>query len=169
MFLDGNIWDLRSIPNKYNRMKLDEIREMYSSSLFSNISFRGVMYELFNNKAQTFLRFLSEMGKYGQKFKKRTVSVKKLTCQHSSKIIAHMINDFKGIYSSSGSRIKCHCVSDQMINRVPFLYEFLAFILEKDFLSDDQTLQKFVDLLVIERFTKAEIVGTISIISAILS
>ena len=79
-----------------------------------------------------------------------------------------MINDFKGIYSNSRSRIKCNCVSDQLINRVPFLYDFLAFILEKDYLSDDQTLQKFVDLLVIERFASSEIVGIMSIISAVL-
>ena len=168
LFRNTNQWDLQSLPNKYNRMSLEEIRELYSSSLFSNISFRGNMFELLNHKAHEFLRILSEMGKYGERFKGSSVSLKRLRCQHGPKLTSLMINNFKGIYSSSKSEIKCCCDSDQMINRVPFFRDFLRHILKKDYISDDQTLQKFVDLLIIERFSKAEIIGIMSIISAML-
>ena len=79
-----------------------------------------------------------------------------------------MIDNFKGIYSSSRPEIKCCCDSDHMINRVPFFRDFLRHILKKDYISEDQTLQKFVDLLIIERFSKSEIIGIVSIISAMI-
>ena len=165
VFQTNNQWSLQSLPNKYNRMRLIDIRELFSRS----INFRGVMFELFHNKAQEFLRKLTEMGKYGHNFQQTTIARKRLSCKHMDNISGAMINDFFGVFTESRSEPECNCDSDKILNNMPMFREFLTLILKADYLSEDETLQKFVDLLLIERFQESEIKGCMTIISAILN
>ena len=168
IFFPDNQWTVLSVPNGYNRMKLDDLRDTFNSS----VNFRGIMFELFNFKAHAFLRIMKENDKMAHKLKSMKYSESKFKCLQTYKSIQAFGDQFDGLVSEPVVYRKklCTCNEAKYYQSEAFaiLTEFIKFVLKPDFLSDESSFQKLNDIFTIERFQRFEIEGILTLVSVLL-
>ena len=168
-FMNSNQWSFISLSNSFSPMSIENIKENFNP----HSNYRGLIFNILNIKSHEFLRRLCELGRYGHHLHVATFNKKRLQCHHITKSIEKSIDNFVGVINewSSIKECDCHKYKSEHYLSQPFtlLKNFIELILEPDYLSRDISFSKIIDILIIERVQPAEIIGILTIISALLN
>ena len=168
-FTPGNQWNSITLQNSPTPMKIEDIKNV----LLPQSNFRGVLFNILNIKAHEFLRDLCELGRYGHELDQAFVNEKRLQCPHIVKQTEKYVDDFNELINEWKSPKSCDCFKykTKKFDSSCFilLTKFVNLILKPDYLSEKTSFGKIVDILLIERVQGSEILGIITILSALMN
>ena len=164
-----NQWNSIILSNNATPMRIEDIK----NCLLPQSNFRGILFNILNMKAHELLRDLCELGRFGHKIDQVFVNEKRLQCPHIVKQTEKYVDDFNGFINEWTSPKSCDCFKykTKNFNSSCFilLAKFVNLILKPDYLSEKTSFGKIVDILLIERVQGNEILGILTILSAIMN